>query len=169
MNGNVLGFVKNVVIGFIIGIANIIPGVSGGTLAFITGIYERLLAAISSINLELISLFKSEGFSAVWKRIDGTFLVKLLVGMGIGFILGLKLVVRLLETHPVHIWSFFFGLVSASVWMVGKTVEKWNEKSFVSFEKSKISAESLSFFPNDKWSIPNPPVLSISPPLKVKL
>ncbi len=117
--------IKTMFKGAAMGVAEVIPGVSGGTLAFITGIYERLLAAISSINLELISLFKSEGFSAVWKRIDGTFLVKLLVGMGIGFILGLKLVVRLLETHPVHIWSFFFGLILASIPLIGKQVKKW--------------------------------------------
>ena len=111
--------------GAAMGVAEVIPGVSGGTLAFITGIYERLLSAISSINLGLITTFKNEGFKAVWKEIDGLFLVKLLAGMAIGFIVGLKLVVSLLESHPVHIWSFFFGLILSSIPLIGKQVKKW--------------------------------------------
>ena len=117
--------IKIMLKGAAMGVAEVIPGVSGGTLAFITGIYERLLSAISSINLSLISLWKTEGFKAVWARIDGLFLVKLLAGMGIGFILGLKLIVGLLESHPVHIWSFFFGLILASIPLIGKQVKKW--------------------------------------------
>lgn len=107
------------------GVAEVIPGVSGGTLAFITGIYERLLTAVSNVNLNLIKLWKDEGFGAVWAKIDGLFLVKLFGGMSIGFLLGLKLVVRLLETHPVHIWSFFFGLILASIPLIAKQVKKW--------------------------------------------
>ena len=107
------------------GVAEVIPGVSGGTLAFITGIYERLLTAVSNVNLSLIKLWKDEGFGAVWAKVDGLFLVKLFGGMAIGFLLGLKLVVRLLETHPVHIWSFFFGLILASIPLIAKQVKKW--------------------------------------------
>ena len=117
--------IKIMLKGAAMGVAEVIPGVSGGTLAFITGIYERLLSAISSINLGLITTFKNEGFKAVWKEIDGLFLVKLLAGMAIGFIVGLKLVVSLLESHPVHIWSFFFGLILASIPLIGKQVKKW--------------------------------------------
>lgn len=111
--------------GAAMGVAEVIPGVSGGTLAFITGIYERLLAAISSINLTLLQTLKKEGVKAAWHKIDGLFLTKLLAGMAIGFLVGLKVVVRLLETHPVHIWSFFFGLILASVPLIGKQVKKW--------------------------------------------
>jgi len=111
--------------GAAMGVAEVIPGVSGGTLAFITGIYERLLNAISAINVDLITVFKDGGVKAVWQKMDGTFLVKLLSGMALGFILGLKIIVGLLETHPVLIWSFFFGLILASIPMIGKEVKKW--------------------------------------------
>ncbi len=111
--------------GAAMGVAEVIPGVSGGTLAFITGIYERLLNAISAINVDLIDVFKDGGVKAVWQKMDGAFLVKLLSGMAMGFILGLKIIVGLLETHPVLIWSFFFGLILASIPMIGKEVKKW--------------------------------------------
>ncbi len=111
--------------GAAMGVAEVIPGVSGGTLAFITGIYERLLAAISNVNMDLWKLCKQEGFAAVWKKIDGLFLVKLLGGMAIGFVAGLKIVVRLLESHPVLIWSFFFGLILASIPLIASEVKKW--------------------------------------------
>jgi putative membrane protein len=111
--------------GAAMGVAEVIPGVSGGTLAFITGIYERLLAAISNMNISLFKTWKDEGFKAVWQKIDGLFLAKLLAGMAVGFLIGLKLVVRLLESHPVHIWSFFFGLILASIPLIGKQVKKW--------------------------------------------
>lgn len=111
--------------GAAMGVAEVIPGVSGGTLAFITGIYARLLGAISNVNLSLIKLFKEEGIKAVWNKIDGLFLVKLFGGMAIGFLFGLKLIVNLLQSHPVHIWSFFFGLILASVPLIGKQVKKW--------------------------------------------
>jgi len=67
--------------GAAMGVAEVIPGVSGGTLAFITGIYERLLAAISNMNISLFKTWKDEGFKAVWQKIDGLFLAKLLAGM----------------------------------------------------------------------------------------
>ena len=111
--------------GAAMGVAEVIPGVSGGTLAFITGIYERLLNAISAINVDLIHVFKDGGIKAVWQKMDGAFLVKLLSGMALGFILGLKIIVGLLETHPVLIWSFFFCLILASIPMIGKEVKKW--------------------------------------------
>jgi len=117
--------VKIMLKGAAMGVAEVIPGVSGGTLAFITGIYERLLTAISNVNLGLFKTFKEDGLRAVWSKIDGLFLVKLLAGMAVGFLVGLKLVVNLLETHPVHIWSFFFGLILASVPLIGKQVKKW--------------------------------------------
>jgi putative membrane protein len=117
--------VKIMLKGAAMGVAEVIPGVSGGTLAFITGIYERLLSAISSINMSLFKIFKEDGLKAVWLKIDGLFLVKLLGGMAVGFLVGLKLVVGLLESHPVHIWSFFFGLILASIPLIGKQVKKW--------------------------------------------
>jgi putative membrane protein len=107
------------------GIAEVIPGVSGGTLAFITGIYERLLNAINAINISLITVFKTDGFKGVWAKVDGNFLTKLLFGMALGFIIGLKIIVGLLESHPIHIWSFFFGLIIASIPLIARQVKRW--------------------------------------------
>lgn len=117
--------VKIMLKGAAMGVAEVIPGVSGGTLAFITGIYERLLTSISNVNLSLLKTIKDEGIVAAWRKIDGLFLTKLLGGMAVGFLVGLKVVVGLLETHPVHIWSFFFGLILASIPLIGKQVKKW--------------------------------------------
>lgn len=107
------------------GVAEVIPGVSGGTLAFITGIYERLLNSINSINLKLVVTLKNEGIKGVWSKIDGNFLIKVIFGMAIGFIIGLKIIVGLLESHPIHIWSFFFGLIIASIPLITKQVKRW--------------------------------------------
>jgi putative membrane protein len=111
--------------GMSMGVAEVIPGVSGGTLAFITGIYERLLSCINAFNPSLIVTYKKEGFKGVWTQVDGFFLIKLLLGMAIGFLIGLKIIVGLLASHPVHIWSFFFGLIIASAPLIARQVNKW--------------------------------------------
>lgn len=117
--------IRTMLKGAAMGIAEVIPGVSGGTIAFITGIYERLLNAIRAINPSLIKVYKQDGLKAAFHNIDGLFLLKLIGGMVIGFVVGLKLIVSLLDTHPIHIWSFFFGLILASIPIVGKQVKKW--------------------------------------------
>jgi putative membrane protein len=110
------------------GVAEVIPGVSGGTIAFITGIYERLLRAIRSFNPSLIGIYRKNGFRGVLDSIDALFLARLFLGMAAGFIIGLKLITHLLEHYPVHIWSFFFGLILASVPLVGRMISKWGWK-----------------------------------------
>ena len=106
------------------GIAEVIPGVSGGTIAFITGIYHRLLHAVNSVGPALLILRK-EGLVAAWKKLDGNFLFQLFIGMAIGFGLGLFAVTYLLEHQPILIWSFFFGLIFMSIPIIGKQVKKW--------------------------------------------
>ncbi|HMP30583.1 MAG TPA: DUF368 domain-containing protein, partial [Saprospiraceae bacterium] len=108
------------------GIAEVIPGVSGGTIAFITGIYQRLLQAINAINFSLVATFKKGGFHSVWNAIDGTFLVSLFAGMAVGVIGGIFTVARLLHTHPEPLWGFFFGLIIASILILRKEVKKVN-------------------------------------------
>tara|TARA_R110002074_G_scaffold175400_10_gene338635 strand:+ start:3820 stop:4743 length:924 start_codon:yes stop_codon:yes gene_type:complete len=117
--------------GMSMGAADVVPGVSGGTIAFISGIYEELLNSISSFNFGLIKVFKKEGIKAVWKKVNGNFLAALFVGIFISIISLAKLIESLLENHPVLIWSFFFGLVLASIIYVGKQITKWNLGSFV--------------------------------------
>lgn len=108
------------------GAADIVPGVSGGTIAFITGIYDRLLGAINSVNFSVLKTIKTQGIVAAWKQIDGTFLLALFLGMICSIGLLSVPITFLLQNHPVLIWSFFFGLVLASVWLVGKQIESYN-------------------------------------------
>lgn len=96
------------------GIAEVIPGVSGGTIAFITGIYETLLDTIKSVNLDVFTLLKSGNFSGLWAHLNGRFLLFLLLGMGGGVVVGVFGVSHLLEHFPEPLWGFFFGLVLAS-------------------------------------------------------
>lgn len=108
------------------GAADVVPGVSGGTIAFISGIYEELITSINSINLGLLKTWKTEGFMSVWKEVNGNFLLALFAGIFISLFSLATLVSWLLENEPVLLWSFFFGLVLASVFFVGKEIKRWN-------------------------------------------
>lgn len=113
--------------GMAMGAADVVPGVSGGTIAFISGIYEELLNSISSFNLSLLSVLKKEGFNKVWKMVNGPFLLALLLGISISILSFAKLIETLLEKHPIVIWSFFFGLVLASIIYIGKQITNWTK------------------------------------------
>ena len=117
--------------GMAMGAADVVPGVSGGTIAFISGIYEELLNSISSFNFSLINIFKNEGFKSVWIKVNGNFLVSLFVGILISVLSLAKLIESMLENHPIVIWSFFFGLVLASIIYIGKQITKWTKGSFL--------------------------------------
>jgi len=112
--------------GLAMGAADVVPGVSGGTIAFISGIYEELINSINSINLSIFSLWKKQGFKAVWKQINGNFLASLILGILISIFSLAKVLSWLLENEPILLWAFFFGLVLASVFFVGKEIPKWN-------------------------------------------
>lgn len=125
------------------GVAEVIPGVSGGTLAFITGIYEELLETIKNIlGPEIFKAFRTGGISAVWEKANGPFLLFLLPGMAFGMIGGVFTVTSLLESHPQLLWAFFFGLILASVWYIGKRVGKWGVTETVGL----ILAAALAFY-----------------------
>lgn len=113
------------------GAADVVPGVSGGTIAFISGIYEELLNSISSFNLSLFSVLKNEGFKKVWKMVNGRFLLALFIGIFISVLSLAKLIENLLENHPILIWSFFFGLVLASIIYIAKQIKIWNIKCYL--------------------------------------
>lgn len=115
------------------GAADVVPGVSGGTIAFISGIYEELLTSISSINTANLKLLKKEGVKAAWKAVNGNFLLALLLGIFISIISLAKLISWLLENKPIMVWSFFFGLVLASILYVGKQLTKWNSVTVILF------------------------------------
>lgn len=108
------------------GIAELVPGVSGGTIAFVSGIYEEFISAINNVNLDTFKTLRQDGFAAFWKQLNGNFIVALFGGMGISIIAFSKLITFLLDEHPIPLWAFFCGLVLASVFFVGKSITKWN-------------------------------------------
>lgn len=108
------------------GAADVVPGVSGGTIAFISGIYERLLAAIHAFGLDTLRVLRREGLAAAWRQVDGGFLATLLAGIATSVLLLVRPITWLLEHQPVLIWSFFFGLIAASVWLCGRLVRRWS-------------------------------------------
>lgn len=130
--------------GLAMGAADIVPGVSGGTIAFITGIYEELIDTINGINLNALRTLFIKGIGAFWKQINGSFLVALLLGIAISILSLAELMTYLLSEHPVLIWSFFFGLILASIWLVGKTIDKWSIGVILSFIFGIVSAYYIS-------------------------
>ena len=117
--------------GMAMGAADVVPGVSGGTIAFISGIYEELIATISGVNIGLLYTWKNEGFKAFWKVFNGNFILALLGGILVSIFTVMRLTNYLLENHPILIWAFFFGLVLASVYYVGKQIPKWSFNVFL--------------------------------------
>ena len=112
--------------GLAMGAADAVPGVSGGTIAFISGIYEELVSTISNVNANLFKTLFNSGFKAFWKQANGYFVVALLSGILISYVSFMRLAKYLLENEPVLIWSFFFGLIIASIYFVGKQINTWN-------------------------------------------
>ncbi len=117
--------------GAAMGVAETIPGVSGGTIAFITGIYERLLASIKAFGPEGLEAWRTAGWRGFWQAVNGPFLVLLVGGMFFGVLAGVFGVSHLLENYPLLVWGFFFGLIAASAIYVGKQVNKWDVASLV--------------------------------------
>lgn len=117
--------------GMAMGAADVVPGVSGGTIAFISGIYEELLQTISNVNLKLIKTLRKNGFKAAWNQANGNFIAALFLGIFISVVSLAKGLKWMLENEPIALWSFFFGLVLASVIYVGKQIKKWNVGSII--------------------------------------
>ncbi|MEN8116085.1 MAG: DUF368 domain-containing protein [Bacteroidota bacterium] len=131
MNRTIKDYFILILKGMGMGAADVVPGVSGGTIAFITGIYEELINSIKSINLNAIKLFFSGKFTEFWKAINGTFLISVLLGIGISVFSLAKGLKFLLDNYPILVWSFFFGLIIASAIYVARTIEKWNSGTII--------------------------------------
>jgi putative membrane protein len=114
--------------GMAMGAADVVPGVSGGTIAFISGIYEELVSTIHNLNLKFFTVWKEKGFLTAWKAYNLKFLLVLFAGVFTSIISLAKLIGWLLENHPIVVWSFFFGLIVASILYVGKQIKPWNTK-----------------------------------------
>ncbi|MDF1696192.1 MAG: DUF368 domain-containing protein [Saprospiraceae bacterium] len=119
--------------GMAMGIAEVIPGVSGGTIAFITGIYEQLINSIKAFGPEALKGFQTHGFKGFWEAIDGDFLVRLIAGMVVGIVIGIFGVSYLLEHYPEPLWGFFFGLILASAVVIARQIENWNVQLILAF------------------------------------
>lgn len=112
--------------GVAMGLADLIPGVSGGTIAFITGIYERLITAIASVDKQGLRLLLRGDVKGLWKHIDGTFLVALLCGIATSIMLLASVILWLKANYPIPLWSFFFGLIVASSVLVASHVKRFS-------------------------------------------
>ena len=149
--------------GMAMGAADIVPGISGGTIALITGIYERLINALSQIGIGLIPLLRQHwqqqglisGIKAVWQRVDATFLVCLIAGIATSFVTLANGIKYLLDYQPLLIWSFFFGLVIATVFILLTEVKRWTGARIILFVVGIIAAVLIS----------NAPLLSTTPSL----
>jgi putative membrane protein len=111
--------------GLAMGAADVVPGVSGGTIAFISGIYQELIDSINNVNLSVLKTLKKEGLKAAWQQVNGSFLLALLTGIGISILTFSKVITHLLETQPILVWSFFFGLIIASIALIWKETSNW--------------------------------------------
>jgi len=145
--------------GIAMGAADIVPGVSGGTIAFITGIYFRLLEAVNAIPVAVFRHFFRGQFRAFWNAIDGTFLVCLLAGILASIATLASAISYMLVAYPILIWSFFFGLIVASVWHVGRQVRHYQPALLIplllgiavalwitTLSPSEVSPSALAFF-----------------------
>ena len=118
-------FVLNIVKGFLMGAANVIPGVSGGTMAFVTGIYEGLIGGLKSIDLKALKMITSGDFNGFWSRVNGSLLLAIFIGVGLSIVSLAKVLEICIEDYPVPTFAYFFGLILASVPFVGKTIKEW--------------------------------------------
>ena len=133
-------YLFNALKGMGMGMAEVVPGVSGGTIAFITGIYERLINVIKAIGPDLIQSLRNDGIKGAWKTLDGKFLVSLIGGMLVGIVIGVFLITYLLATYPLLVWSYFFGLILVSAWLVGKQISNWNGQIIFMFTLGAVIA-----------------------------
>ena len=148
MQRRILDYIIISLKGIAMGAADAVPGVSGGTIAFISGIYEELINTISGVNLSLLFTLRKKGITAFWKQLNGNFLVALLTGIIISFVSFMRLAKYLIEQKPVLIWSFFFGLIVASIVFVGKQITKWNLGTFISLLLGAIAAYYITTLPS---------------------
>ena len=143
---NTFDFIKLFFKGVFMGIADAMPGVSGGTIALLVGIYEELIKSISELNISLFSELKKNGFNSFWKKLNGNFLLVLSLGIGISLISFVKISANLLENFPLYIWSFFLGLIFATIYVIYKMINHWSVVSLFFLVMSILFSLFLSSF-----------------------
>ena len=116
--------------GACMGAADVIPGVSGGTIAFIMGIYDEFVGSIARIDATAVKMLFSGRFGEFWKHINGTFLVSLVLGIGVSVVALAGLMQTLLTNYPIQTWAFFFGLIVASSIFILRGISDWRIRDF---------------------------------------
>jgi len=140
MKRGVNDYLTLVLKGMGMGAADVVPGVSGGTIAFLVGIYEELINSIKSINASSLKMLFTFRIKEFWSAINANFLISVVAGIAISFMSLAKIITYLLTNHPVMVWSFFFGLVMASTYYVSKRVDKWSLGPILGFLLGAIVA-----------------------------
>ena len=125
--------------GCAMGSADVVPGVSGGTIAFISGIYDELIDSIRRFDATALRLLFRGEFAACWRHVNGRFLLPVAGGIGVAIFSLARLMTYLLAHHPIEIWSFFFGLIVASALLVSREVGRWNAASAAACAASSSS------------------------------
>lgn len=144
--------------GMAMGAADVVPGVSGGTIAFITGIYARLLGAIKSVNITALRLLFQKGIKAAWEHVDGTFLLSLFIGIVVSLFSLAKGIEWCFTNYPQLLWSFFFGLIIASSIYILRQVDQWNLPAILGLIIGGAVAYTITVIapgeaPNEYWMI----------------
>lgn len=126
--------------GILMGAADAVPGVSGGTIAFMTGIYEELIFSLKQCSASAVKILFQKGIKATWEHVNGGFLLALFSGVIISILTLSRVVLYLLDNHPILLWSFFFGLILAAVWSVIRHIDKWEIGVIATFLFGTIAA-----------------------------
>jgi putative membrane protein len=130
--------------GIMMGAADAVPGVSGGTIAFNTGIYQELIHSLKQCGPQALSILVKQGFVSAWAHINGNFLLTLFTGVVVSVVTLSRVVVYFLDTYPELLWSFFFGLILAAIWSLVRHIEKWDWSLILSFMIGTAIAYSVT-------------------------
>ena len=128
---NTIGYLRVFFCGILMGIADAIPGISGGTIALLLGIYEELIGSISNFNIYLFQNLKKKGIKYCWNKINGNFLLSLISGVLLSLVSFVKIFSILIQKYPLFIWSFFLGLILATLFVINRNIKKWNIVNFI--------------------------------------
>ena len=144
--------------GCAMGMADVVPGVSGGTIAFISGIYEELLDSIRSVDATALRLLLRFRLAEFWRHINGRFLLPVLLGIAVAIFSLARLMTYLLTNHPIAIWSFFFGLIVASALLVARQIGRWDWRTMLAFAVGAAAAWWITVAtpaetPDDWWFV----------------
>lgn len=138
--GRIILFLKGVAMGA----ADVVPGVSGGTIAFVAGIYEELVETIDKLSFRFFKIWKRDGFKYAWREYNLSFLLTIFAGVAFSIVSLAKVITYLLATHPVVVWAFFFGLILASIVYIVKQMDKWTAKEWLACILTAVLAYLLT-------------------------